>query len=91
MPVTTEGVSPKAFLPALIGVAVGVALVVLGILVEDETLKTIGYSVLGTAVVAFPIAYKAGPGNVVPNPAAPIGQPSDAGLTEDQQKKIELG
>lgn len=51
-------ISPKVYIPAAIQFAVGVILIVAGALLPDETLRTIGYAALGTALTTFGLGYQ---------------------------------
>lgn len=62
----TEGLSPKVATPALVLFAAGAVLVAGGILLGDETLRTLGYGALGSSLAAFGAGYAAPPGVVVP-------------------------
>jgi hypothetical protein len=61
----TIGWSPKVYVPFLILLATGAALVVLGVVLPDETLRTLGYGALGSALTTGVLGRQASPGNVV--------------------------
>lgn len=59
------GISPKVSIPAIVLAVLGLVLVVLGAAVlEDETLRTLGYGALGSALAGFGVGYQAPPGQV---------------------------
>ena len=45
----------SAYAKSLVPLAAGIVLVVLGAVLEDETLRQLGYGVLGAAVLAFTV------------------------------------
>lgn len=65
--VHTQGISPKVYVPLLTGVAVGIALLVVWLAAgqDDEILLTTALTILGTALTAAGLGYKAPPGSVV--------------------------
>lgn len=60
------GLSPKVALPAAILLALGGALVALGLITADDTLLQAGTVILGINGVQFSAGYLAQPGNVQP-------------------------
>lgn len=80
----TNGLSPKvaAVIAALGGP--GVILLILGLVLKDETLKTIGLSLLGGGALGGAAGYKASPGDVH---EAPAGAPSDDVLLASRETR----
>jgi len=58
----TIGISPKVKNPAVGLVLLGVALVVLGVLLPDSDVRTIGLTALGSGVAGFGVGYASEPG-----------------------------
>jgi len=69
----TIGWSPKVLYPGLVQLAVGVVLVVLGVLVVGEPMTTIGYTAIGTGVLTLGVGRVADPGTVVPQDGPETG------------------
>jgi hypothetical protein len=62
----TVGISPKVAWPTLAAIALGTAVVVVGVLIDDATVRDVGIGILATAgVVIAPIGYKADPGVII--------------------------
>lgn len=61
----TIGISPKVWIPTVALFVAGVALVVLGAILDDHDVRTIGLTALGAAVAAGGAGFTASPGNVV--------------------------
>jgi hypothetical protein len=59
-------ISPKARNPALVLFAAGIVLVIVGALIPDETLRTLGYGALGSALAGFGVAYASSPTPTTP-------------------------
>jgi hypothetical protein len=85
----TVGLSPKitAVLAAVGGP--GVVLLILGLILDDETLRTIGLSLLGGSVVGGGAGFQAPPGDVVVDPAK--APPSDELLDPEVEARIRAG
>lgn len=61
----TIGISPKVWIPTVALFVAGIALVVLGAILDDHDVRTIGLTALGAAVAAGGAGFSASPGNVV--------------------------
>lgn len=61
----TIGISPKVWVPTLSLFLAGIILIVLGAVLDDHDVRTIGLTALGAAVAAGGAGYSASPGNVV--------------------------
>ena len=61
----TIGISPKVANPALTGLVVGAALVIIGLAIGDDRLTTAGISLLVGAVGLGGVGYASDPGTVV--------------------------
>jgi hypothetical protein len=61
----TIGISPKVWIPTLALFTAGIVLVVLGAILDDHDVRTMGLTALGAAVAAAGAGYSAAPGNVV--------------------------
>jgi hypothetical protein len=71
----TVGISPKVAWPALAAVALGTVVVVVGVLLDDQTIRDTGIGILATAgVVIGPIGYKADPGMIIPEGTVPTNR-----------------
>lgn len=66
------GISPKVKVPAGLLSLIGIIIAVIGALTDDNTLATVGLSVLGSAGIGAGAGYAAPPGDVLPldDPAA---------------------
>jgi xanthine/uracil/vitamin C permease (AzgA family) len=62
--VKTIGVSPKVKNPALAGIAAGIALFILGLILKDADLKQIGVTVFLAALGYGGIGFQSNPGVV---------------------------
>ena len=80
---TTIGVSPKALYPTLLLAGLGLLFIILGVILKEDQLKTIGYSVLAAAVPAFGAAYIARPGETIRTVDPARSTPSDDGVGPD--------
>lgn len=58
------GISPKVKVPTWLLFIVGVALTAYGSLISDETISTVGLSLIGATPFVFGSGYKASPGLV---------------------------
>lgn len=81
----TNGISPKVAWPAVALVAIGAALLVLGVVLGDDTMTKLGGGILAASGIAAPIGFKAPPGDVVKQP---IGPASDDLLSEAAKKHL---
>lgn len=61
----TIGLSPKVKNPALLLVGVGLLLVIVGALIPDGDLRTIGITALGSGIAGFGAGYASEPGVVI--------------------------
>lgn len=66
----TIGISPKVIEPAVAGIVAGVALLIVGALTGDETLKTIGGTLIAGAIGGGALGYRAQPGDTAPDEPA---------------------
>ena len=67
------GWSPKVLIPGLVLFGVGLVCIIVGVIIKEPDLRTIGYSVLGAGVVALGAGRAAKPGTVevaIPSPKA---------------------
>lgn len=62
------GLSPKAYFPALVGLAVGIMLIVIAAATGDSVLQQIGIGILVAALGHFGIAYASPVGDVKVKP-----------------------
>lgn len=61
----TIGISPKAWMPTVAGLLVGVALLVVGYLAKDAVLEGVGWAIVASGLGHFGIAVAAPPGLVI--------------------------
>jgi hypothetical protein len=87
--VNVNGISPKVAKPALATVVCGVALVVVGLVLKDNTVLTMGLTALGIAPGAARIGYGADVGDIAATAGAPVR--SDDLLGPEATEKIEAG
>jgi hypothetical protein len=77
--ITTPGtISPKVYVPVAVILAIGLILVLLGVVVDEQELKTLGYGVLGTSLPAAIAGFLAKPGSTVET-LDPARMPDDGG------------
>jgi hypothetical protein len=81
----TYGISPKvqAFVAALGGP--GIILLLLGLVLGDDTLRTAGLTALAGGAIGGAAGYRAPAGEVVPGP---VGEGSDARLDADVAARL---
>lgn len=77
--------SPKVANPTFVLLGVGLLLVILGVLLKDDEVRTLGLGALGSALVALPVGYRSSPGDVVED----HGPGSDAMLGEEAVRHFE--
>lgn len=66
----TVGVSPKVSIPAVVLAGFGLAVAVVGILLGDDTLRTVGLTAIGAGVAGGFVGYAAPAGHVLANQEA---------------------
>lgn len=82
----TVGISPKVALPAILQLVVGLALVVLGVIVGDTTVRDAGIGMLAGAGVTGAAGYAAPAGAITTN----VGRPNDELLDEHSRTRLTL-
>lgn len=71
----TFGISPKVLLPLIVGVLAGGVVLLIGAVSHDQTLETIGLSILGSAAGHAGVGYKAPAGPVQVDAVAQDSEP----------------
>lgn len=64
--VRTVGLSPKVKYPALIGLVTGTALVVIGVVAKDDTVRDLGVGVITSSLAGAGVGYAAPPADLAP-------------------------